>query len=713
MRNILTLIFSIAIMGAAVAQPSAGRLTPKKRIALAEEQVEKFEYDNAIEQLEEAYDEQKDPEVAIFLGDLYMQTRDYKKAVLRYRSGLRKDKTNQFVEARFNYARAIRMNQDIEDVEEDDIMKAKEMLNEYISLVTDEKKKELAEAELKGCDFMMNATGVEGRTVTHAGKDINTKYSEYSAVWEPTTGDEIYYARVVIDEDGKDKKDEIKTLTAVKIFTAKRTEDGLSDPEVLGDHINTGKYTANISISRDGQRLYFTRQDLNGNGIISSKIYISQKSGDGWGAAEEVNGINGDYLANYPAVGELFGKEVIFFSSNMEGGQGGWDIYYATYKGGGVYGDPKSLGPKINTPGDEVTPFYQDGILYFSSNGHVGVGGYDVFSSEWDGSRWSSPSNMGLGVNSAKDDRYYNITSDGLRGFFTSNRVGTGAKSVNSKTCCDDIYNVSYKEILANLEALVFDAETKEALPGVSLKIVDMTSGAAVNFKNLSNKEANNFASELELDKSYVLITSRADYVSDTMALETVGLVDSRVWNENIMLEPMPVYITITKENPIKLSNIIYDFDDDKILQESEEDLQFILDLMNEYPEMRIELLSHTDSRGEEGYNYNLSQRRANSAKNWLVERGIQKFRIEALGEGESKPYTVTELEAATYDYLPVGQMLTDDFILGLETEEMQEAAFQLNRRSEFQITEGPTSIKIEEKKLARKGIREVKDENK
>ena len=713
MRNILTLIFSIAIMGAAVAQPSAGRLTPKKRIALAEEQVEKFEYDNAIEQLEEAYDEQKDPEVAIFLGDLYMQTRDYKKAVLRYRSGLRKDKTNQFVEARFNYARAIRMNQDIEDVEEDDIMKAKEMLNEYISLVTDEKKKELAEAELKGCDFMMNATGVEGRTVTHAGKDINTKYSEYSAVWEPTTGDEIYYARVVIDEDGKDKKDEIKTLTAVKIFTAKRTEDGLSDPEVLGDHINTGKYTANISISRDGQRLYFTRQDLNGNGIISSKIYISQKSGDGWGAAEEVNGINGDYLANYPAVGELFGKEVIFFSSNMEGGQGGWDIYYATYKGGGVYGDPKSLGPKINTPGDEVTPFYQDGILYFSSNGHVGVGGYDVFSSEWDGSRWSSPSNMGLGVNSAKDDRYYNITSDGLRGFFTSNRVGTGAKSVNSKTCCDDIYNVSYKEILANLEALVFDAETKEALPGVSLKIIDMTSGAAVNFKNLSNKEANNFASELELDKSYVLITSRADYVSDTMALETVGLVDSRVWNENIMLEPMPVYITITKENPIKLSNIIYDFDDDKILQESEEDLQFILDLMNEYPEMRIELLSHTDSRGEEGYNYNLSQRRANSAKNWLVERGIQKFRIEALGEGESKPYTVTELEAATYDYLPVGQMLTDDFILGLETEEMQEAAFQLNRRSEFQITEGPTSIKIEEKKLARKGIREVKDENK
>jgi peptidoglycan-associated lipoprotein len=712
MRNILTLIFSIAIFGAAVAQPSAGRLTPKKRIALAEEQVAKFEYDNAIEQLEAAYEEDKDPEIAIFLGDLYMQTRDYKRAVMRYRSGLRKDKAKQFVEARFNYARAIRMNQDIEDIEEDDIEKAKSLLEDYKTLVTDEKKIELADAELKGCEFMMSAQDVDGRTVTHAGKKVNTKYSEYSAVWDPS-GDLIYYARVVVDEEGKDKKDETKTLTSVKIYTAKRTEKGLAEPEVLGDHINTGKYTANISISRDGNRLYFTRQDLDGNGLVSSKIYISQKSGDGWGAAEEVNGINGEYLANYPAVGELYGKEVIFFSSNMEGGQGGWDIYYATYKGAGVYGDPVSLGPKINTPGDEVTPFYQDGILYFSSNGHVGVGGMDVFSSEWNGSRWSAPSNMGLGVNSSVDDKYYNITPDGYRGFFTSNRKGTGSKSVNSKTCCDDIYNVSYKIILANLEALVFDSETKEALSGSKMQILDMTSGAAVKFKNFSNTKANDFSSELELDRDYVLITSMADYVSDTMSLETVGLVDSRTWNENIMLDPMPIYITITKENPIKLQNIIYDFDDDKILEESEEDLQFILDLMNDYPEMRIELLSHTDSRGEDAYNYNLSQRRANSAKTWLVDRGIQKFRIEALGEGESKPFTVTDREAAEYDYLPVDQLLTDDFILGLETEDMQEAAFQLNRRSEFRITEGPTSIKIEEKKLTRKGVREVTEENK
>lgn len=710
MRNILTLFFSVLILGSAFAQPAAGRLTPKKRIALAEEQVEKFEYDNAIEQLEAAYEEDKDPEIAIFLGDLYMMTRNYKRAVLRYRSGLRKDKTNQFIDARFKYAKAIRMNQDVEDIDEDAIATAKEQLQKFIELTTDEKAKELAEIELRGCDYMVNATAVDGRTVTHAGKKVNTKYSEYSAVWDPS-GEVIYYARVVIDEEAKDKKDEDKVLTGVKIFTAKRTEKGLAEPEALGDHINTGKYQANISISRDGNRLYFTRQELNGNGLTSSKIYMSQKSGNGWAAPEEVNGINGDYLANYPAVGELFGKEVIFFSSNMEGGEGGWDIYYATYIGGGVYGDPISLGPKINTSGDEITPFYQDGMLYFSSNGHVGVGGMDVFQSEWNGSRWSVPANLGLGVNSTVDDQYYNITPDGYRGFFTSNRVGAGAKSVNSRTCCDDIYNVSYKIILANLMAKVFDEETREPLLDTKLQLVDMTSGQPKVVKNLSNAKANDYASELELDKIYSVIVSRADYFSDTLSLETTGLVDSRDWMEDIFLEPMPIYITITTENPIVLQNIIYDFNDDKILKESESDLEFILELMNSEADMKIELLSHTDQRGEVKYNYDLSQRRANSAKNWLVERGIAKYRIEALGEGESKPYTITEKEAAEFDFLPVGQVLTEDFILGLETEEQQESAYRLNRRTEFQITDGPTSIKIEESKLVRKGVKEVKED--
>ena len=712
MRNSLTLLILMAFCGAALAQPAAGRLTAKKRIALAEEQVERFEYDNAIEQLEAAYEENRDPEIAIKLGDLYMQIRNYKKASSRYRSGLRKDKDNDYINARFSYGRSLRMRQNEEDFSEDDIMTAKQQFEKFLRLSTVDSLKELAQVELEGCDFMLNATEVDGRTVTNAGKEVNTKYSEYSPVWDPS-GDIMYYARVVVDEEEKEKKDETKPLAGVKLFSVKRTEKGLEEPEELGEHINSEKYTANISISRDGNRLYFTRQELDGNGITASKVFISEKSGNGWGAPAEVNGINGDYLANYPAVGELRGKEVIFFSSKMAGGMGGWDIYYATYKGGGVYGDPVPLGPKINTPGDEITPFYQDGTLYFSSTGHVGLGGFDVFSTDWDGSRWSKPANLGRGVNGPTDDRYYNITPDGYRGSFTSNRNGTGKKSMNkSKTCCDDVYSVNFKIILANLYAKVFDQETKQPLDNLKLTIYDVSTGDYLKFKNLTSGKTNEFASELELDKAYAVVVERADYVSDTLSLETTGLVDSRDWNENIMLEPLPVYITITKENPIKLENIIYDFNDDKILAESEDDLQFILGLMEEYPEMRIELLSHTDARGETAYNYALSQRRADSAKNWLVERGIKKFRIEALGEGESKPFVITEREAALYDYLPEGQELTEDFINALDTEEKQEVAHQLNRRSEFRITEGPTSIKIEESKLVRKGVSEVKGED-
>src|SRR5690606_1328128 len=124
------------------------------------------------------------------------------------------------------------------------------------------------------------------------------------------------------------------------------------------------------------------------------KIYYSENSGSGWGPAYEVGGVNGNWIAKHPAVGELFGKEVLFFVSDMPGGEGGSDLYYATAIGSGMYGDPVNLGPKLNTPSDEETPFYRDGILYFSSTGHPGLGGFDVFSSTWNGTTWSEPKNM-------------------------------------------------------------------------------------------------------------------------------------------------------------------------------------------------------------------------------------------------------------------------------------------------------------------------------
>ena len=177
--------------------------------------------------------------------------------------------------------------------------------------------------------------------------------------------------------------------------------------------------------------------------------------------------------------------------------------------------------------------------------------------------------------------------------------------------------------------------------------------------------------------------------------------------------------MTFTSETPIVLQNIYYDFNDDKILAEAEQDLQLVLELLNEYPDMVIELSSHTDFRGEEDYNRNLSQRRAESARRWLLaaQEGLPRRRIQAKGYGESQPVTITAKLAAEFPFLKEGDVLTEEFINALETEEQKEAAHQVNRRTEFRIVAGPTSIKIEETRLIRKGKTEldqpVKEEEK
>ena len=703
MKNIFCLIMGFLFTVGAMAQPLNGpSLSTNKK--LAQQLEEEKDYYNAVEYYENVYKETKDYEVAAKLANLYYQVREYRKASTKYRAALRKDKKGEYTEMIFDYARCAKMNGDCET--------AIEQFNKYIAKGADSNKKELARAEIKGCETFANAKEVDGVTVNNAGKGINTKYSEYSAVWDPT-GKVMYFAAPTnwLEEKEDDKKKDTGTnVSEIRIYSAQRTDDGLSEPTDLGENINRPEYlTANVSISKDGQRLYFTRQLLDGVNLSESKIYISEKEGNGWGAAAEVNGLNGPYLATHPATGELRGREVMFFVSNMDGGYGGWDIYYAAYKGNGVYGDPINLGPKINTAGDEVTPFYLDGSLYFSSTGHPGMGGYDVFQSNWDGSTWSIPRNMGLGVNSNVDDKYYNLEPQGYRGFVLSNRTGT-ARSYFGRTCCDDIYSVSYKIINADAIAGTYDVDTGKPLSGSSLEIQDITGDEAKTVSTLSNPSAHDFNFPLELDREYRVIASRPDYYNDTLYLNTEGLLDSKTYTLIHKMKPAPVFITITQENPIVLNNILYDFDDDKILPAAEQDLEFIYEIMTQYPEMVIELSSNTDRKGEAAYNLGLSQRRAESARRWLMAKGIERKRVLVLGNGESNPFTVTEKLNGEYPFLPVGQELTPKFINTLENDEQKDVADQINRRTEFQIIKGPKSIKIEESKLIRKGVTEIKE---
>lgn len=716
------LIATLLLCGAfsAFGQP-LNRPTYAMMVQTAEEQMEKKDYYRALEWYEKAYDESKDIEMAIIIADLSYMLRDYRNSEKWYVRALkptrRNKKVDEYQEKRFEYARSLKMNEKYDE--------AIEEFNKFISISKDPVRQELAELEKVGCEFGRVAKPVDGVTITHGGKEINGKNSEYSPFLS-ADNKELYFAAlvgddiiVVADKPAADDKTKVDLGAKAeegtsdyfsKIYKSTKGDKGWGKPEPLDGNVNRPEFfNVNNSIAPDGNRMFFNRELLDGHILKESKIYVSQNNGGTWGAANELSGVNGNFIAKSPAVGELFGREVLFFASNMEGGQGGYDLYYSTYKGNGQYGDPVNLGPKINSIGDEDTPFYRDGVLYFSSTGHPGLGGYDIFMSTWNGTMWSKPTNMGKGYNSSVDDLYFMLDKEGYTGLLASNRIAEGSRSVHSKTCCNDIYNVFLKKIEADILATAFDAETKEPLNGVTFELIELQGETPKTVDTKTNGGANTYDAVLELDRSYMIIASTENYSNDTVRFNTVGLFDSKSYKERLNLKPGRITKKIVRNEPFVLENILYDFDDDKILPPAEGDLQVIYDLMNSYPDMVIELSSHTDARGDDNYNRNLSQRRAESARRWLTGKGVVRNRIEAKGYGEGQPKTVDAKANAKFPYLKVGDVLTEEYINKLLPDSVKfEAAHQLNRRTEFKILSGPTSITIEEEQLIQIGNRKI-----
>jgi len=683
-----------------LAQP-INKQTPNMMVNIADEEVEKLNFYGALEWYEKAREADKDiardADVSYKIANLQYMLRDYKRAERAYKRVVnktyRKGKTNPYLpEARFIYGRVLKMNEKYEE--------AITELEMYISKSQNAVNKELAQAELTGAQMALGMTPVTGIFIENAGK-ANTKTTEGS----PYLADDgtLYYSSFLSDEftvvDGKADDYHFKIVKSTRKAPKKKKsrrgkKDDKKDMKVEKGEFQKGKalttkinregfHTGNVTFTQDGAVMYFTRMELDGNTVGTSKLFFSEAKGNTWKGASEVTGVNGDYIVKHPAVGEHFGNEVLFFSANMPGGEGGYDIYYATKKGDGVFGDPINLGEVLNTKGDDVAPFYRDGTLYFSSTGHPGIGGFDIFSSTWNGSYWGKPANLGKGYNSPVDDLQFMLDNSGKNGALISNRVGT--KSIKSKTCCDDVFIVTIPEVVLELMATTFDA-TDQPLSGVTVSLIEVVNNKSGDTDAQTNSTANNFGFTLNEEKSYMLIGKAQGFYPDTAYLNTVGLSESTVIEKQLKLTPVPPPPPEIVEPPtrevfrdvaIELKNILFEFDDDRILPEAEPDLQLVLDLMNQYSDMVVELGSHTDAQGNDSYNQGLSQRRAVSSKAWLTSRGIASSRIKAVGYGETQ--------------------IRNQCTNGVKCPDSEH---KYNRRTEFKIIAGPTSIKIRETKL-------------
>lgn len=686
MKKFILLFLAIVITsGTLLAQP-LNKQTPDMMADVGDEEMEKGNYYGALEWYEKAYEDKdlRSLDLQYKIAKLHYVLRDYKKATRWYKrvveKKMKKGKTNEYLpEALLVYGKSLKMMGEYD--------KAIEQLEKYVAAETDPAKKAMAQNELTGAQMALGMTPVTGVLIENAGKP-NTKLTESSPTLGPD-GD-LYYSSFLSNEvtvlDGKQGDYHFKVVKASKV--KKRNKEEYAKGKALTSKINReGFHTGNISFSKDGNTMYFTRMQLEGNALGESKLYYSEKDGKRWTGAKEVVGIDGNYLVRHPRAGEHFGNEVLFFTSNMEGGSGGFDIYYATKKGEGVYGDPINVGETINSAGDEETPYYRDGVLYFSSNGHPGIGGFDIFSSQWNGSSWSKPENLGKGYNSPVDDLYFSLDAGGNNGVLVSNRVGT--KSVKSPTCCDDIFLVTIPEVVLELLATTFN-EKNEPLNGANIQLITMVNNKLGDSDSQANSNGNNFGFTLGEEKSYMIIAQKEGYYPDTAYTNTVGLTESTTIEKQLSLKPIPVVVVEEKvedeyeeyeiNKPIELSNIYYDFDDDKILQDAEQDLILIIDLMRQYPDMVIELGSHTDAQGNDSYNQRLSARRANSAKDWLTSRGVKSSRIKGVGYGETQ--------------------IRNQCVNGVKCDD---ELHRQNRRTEFKIISGPTVIKIKKTRLRKR----------
>ncbi len=536
-----------------------------------------------------------------------------------------------------------------------------------------QKMKKWARIEIDGCNFAIKEAKPDPFVkLNHIGKEVNSNYGDMS----PALRDDVlYFASINSDTVlvmKADRSDAKKEGNLMKMYTSKVTGDAYTDKTQIKTFSQDGKHISNPSFSEDGKKFFYTICD--GNLMLPDcNIYMSELNGVEWSTgkvlSEEINMKGFTNTQPYYAKSST-GTDVLYFVSNREGGKGGLDIWYSQVNKKGEFGTPKNLGSKINTDRDEVTPFYdsKSSTLYFSSNGFISMGGSDVFKSSSDASgRFNNtPENLGAPFNSACDDNYFRFGKSSEEGYLVSNRPGIF--SVRGKTCCFDIFSYKYdRRFWLAVKGRVIDDATQQPITGASINLSlrsNNLSETDVVIGSDSSKGETPYFFNLKPEKLYKVSASKDGYFASSQNFGTVGLTKSDTQVVDIYLKKLE------KNKAYRLNNIYYDFDKWDLRAESKTTLDTLYGILIENPTIIIELSSHTDVRGSDEYNLNLSQKRAESCVNYLIsEKGIPKERISAKGYGETK----TLDDCTKYPDCPQDQ--SGDC-----------ACHQLNRRTEFKI---------------------------
>ncbi len=504
----------------------------------------------------------------------------------------------------------------------------------------------------------------EGSKYTVKRMDLfNSRRDDYSPALTGDDNDQLFFTSTRNQAQG----DEYSGITGSKpsdIFWAQKDEKGKwGKPQSIDSELNSAFDEGACCFSPDGKTMYLTQCKTDPQYPRYATIAVSSRSDAAWSKPKELN-ISKDTLSSFahPAVSP--DGEWLYFVSDMPGGLGGLDIWRCQLLSGSETGGVENLGALINTAGDEMFPtFRPNGDLYFSSDGHPGLGGLDIFIAKPKTVGWTIE-HPGFPLNSQGDD--FGMTFEGLlnQGYFSSSR--------GDNRGLDHIYSFFNPEIVQTVKGWVYEQDGYELTDAQ----VYMVGNDGTNLK-LSVRGDGSFTQEIKPGVDYVLLGTCKGFLNHQEQLRVEPVTESE---EYVLQFPLANIAA-----PVLIENIFYDFDKATLRPESATALDELVKLLNENPNVTIELSAHTDYKGSDQYNERLSQRRAERVVGYLIEHGIAADRLTPKGYGEGKPKTIKRKVAERYAFLKAGDVLTEDFIAKLP-EEQQEQCNQLNRRTEFKV---------------------------
>ena len=612
------------------------------------------QYNKAAELYKKAYQNTKSralkSEIIFKQAECYRFSGNIKRAESYYKRAVKAKYPDVIVYLR--YADVLRMNEKYEE--------AKVQYKKYIQLNPTDVTGEMG---LKSCDYSINWLANPTRYKVEIMPLVNSRFSDFSPSFGNGEYSELYFTS---SRSGgfSNKIDDRTGETFTDLYSSKLNKKGKwSVPLILPEPVNTEGNEGSVALNKRGTTMYFTKCDVQKKKALGCNIYVSKRKGKIWGAPTLLQiKVDSNTTLGHPTINE--DESILIFSSDLRGGYGGKDLWIVKQQKRGKWSDPVNLGPAVNTKGDEMFPFlHSDGTLYFSSTGHIGMGGFDIFKSTPDeNDSYSSITNLKYPVNSSGHDFGMIIENSGERGYLTSDRKGGKGG--------DDIYQFELPPLVLALKGVITDSKTGAILTNTRV-VLSSSEGVAIETKT---DNTGSYTFKLDPLLSYEILASLDGYLNKKMTETTVGIDENKVFIVDLIMNPVKKEIILPK--------IEYDFAKWNLRDKSISDLDMLAESLLDNPNVIIELKSHTDFVGNNKSNLRLSQKRADACIDYLISVGIDAGQLVAVGAGEDEPFVIENKDGRFKE----GDVLTESYINKIKFKKNKKKAHQYNRRTSFKV---------------------------